>query len=153
MHARRHDISAVGWLPVLAMSVYVVAFAMGLGPVPLVMLSETYATRVRSLATAVGISVQTVSAFLCTKFFLNLQSLLGMHGCLWLFAVCCLLGAVYVALAVLETKGKALDDILAEFHGTVRRHEEDEGLASGEDDDVFTAKGDGTTPRQQETAT
>lgn len=111
------DISAVGWLPVLAMSLYVVAFAAGVGPVPLVLLAEVFSARVRSLATAVGIGVQTLCAFASTKFFLNLQSLAGLHGCLWLFAACCAAGAVFVATVVIETKGKTLDHILAEFHG------------------------------------
>ncbi|XP_026286989.1 facilitated trehalose transporter Tret1-2 homolog isoform X1 [Frankliniella occidentalis] len=141
-----HDISAVGWLPVLAMSLYVVAFAMGLGPVPLVMLSETYSARARSLATAVGIGCQTLCAFVSTKFFLNLQSLLGMHGCLWLFAGCCLAGAAFVALAAIETKGKTLERILAEFHGDLvlpsRTATPDEEAREDDDDDEVFRRND-----------
>lgn len=127
----RYDIAAVGWLPVLAMSLYVVAFAFGLGPVPLVLLSETYSTKVRSLATSLSIACQTFSAFATTKFFPNVQELLGLHGCFWFFAACCVAGALFTLVCVLETKGKSLDYILREFHGDALDEEDDD------DDDVF----------------
>ncbi|KAK3929009.1 Facilitated trehalose transporter Tret1 [Frankliniella fusca] len=115
-----YDLSAVGWLPVLATSVYVVAFASGMGPVPLVLLSETYSTRARSLATAVGTGCQTLCAFASTKFFVDVKELFGMYGLLWLFAGFCAAGAAFVLLVVIETRGKTLDHILAEFHGDLR---------------------------------
>ena len=117
----------MGWLPVLAMSLYVVAFAVGLGPVPLVFLAETYSTKVRSLATSLSIACQTLTAFATTKFFPNIEGLLGLHGCFWFFSACCGAGLIFTLVYVIETKGKSLDHILREFHGD----------ALEEDDDVF----------------
>lgn len=106
------DVSAFSWLPLLCLSVYMVVFSLGLGPVPFVIMAEVFHPQVRSVSTAMGLCTVWGLAFIVVVFFGPLSELLGLHGCYWLFAASSLLGTVFVALFVPETRGLSLDVIL-----------------------------------------
>lgn len=42
-----------------------------------------------------------------------LMVLFGIHGCMFIFAICCFAGAAFVLIYLPETKGKRLETILA----------------------------------------
>lgn len=45
------------------------------------------------------------------KFFPPVVDALGLHGCIYLFALCCFLALIYVFVVVPETRGRSLADI------------------------------------------
>lgn len=45
------------------------------------------------------------------KYFPVMVEVLGMHGCMWTFAGCCLFGVLFNAFFVPETRGKSIDEI------------------------------------------
>lgn len=61
--------------------------------------------------TVLLISAIFFTAFVITKVFTNLTSLLGQGQTFWLFSGLSILGTVFVFFIVPETKGKSLNDI------------------------------------------
>jgi len=107
--------SGLGWLSMISLIVYMVAFSLGWGPVPLVLLSEIFPARARGVSTAIANVTNWFLAFVITKSFVSLQTMFGMYGAFWLFGACCVVGTVWVLRCLPETKGKSLEDIELSF--------------------------------------
>lgn len=140
MKAHDQDISSIGWLPVLCLSMYSVTYAVGAGPVPFILVSELFPSSVRSLATSISISFCSILAFIVTKFFEDICSQIGQYGAMWVFAGCSLAGALFAWFGVIETKGKPLAVILHELEG--RRPEPRTGPFAGGNKTFNPAPGD-----------
>ncbi|KAK2151651.1 hypothetical protein LSH36_356g06018 [Paralvinella palmiformis] len=109
--------SNLSWLALASLIVYVVAFSVGWGPIPMLIMSEIFPVKARGSATAVASVSNWCFAFFVTKEFSTLQSMLGQHGVFWLYSFCCALGMAFVWRLVPETKGKSLEDIELYFLG------------------------------------
>lgn len=55
-----------------------------------------------------------VVTFICVKLFPILLEVLDLHGVMLIFAISCILGAIFVLFVVEETTGKSLDDVGSE---------------------------------------
>jgi len=95
----------VGWLPVVAIMVYIVASSVGLGPVSGIIIGELVPQQHRSIASSITGAVSWLSAFIVTKTFLDLKSALNLHGALWLYGSVCLTGVLFVYFSLPETRG------------------------------------------------
>lgn len=103
--------SAISWLPLTSLILYLIMFTIGLGPLPWTVSSEIFPTNVKPAAAAfTSFSCWTISFFV-TKFFVQLNNSLGESGTFWLFAGCCFTTFVFVLTALPETKGKSFADI------------------------------------------
>lgn len=95
--------------------VYLAAFAIGLGPVFWLLISEIYPTTVRGQA----MSLASVTIWACdmvvTLTFLTLLDVLGARGSFWLYAVICGAALVFANRFIPETKGKTLEEIEASW--------------------------------------
>lgn len=101
----------VGWLPVIAIMVYIVANSIGLGPVSGIVIGELVPQRHRSIASSITGAISWFSAFIVTKTFLDLKSFLNLHGALWLYGSVCLTGVIFVYFTLPETRGISQYDI------------------------------------------
>jgi SP family facilitated glucose transporter-like MFS transporter 8 len=119
-----YDVSSISWLPLASVAVFIVVFSMGFGPVPWIMLGELFPNNVKGIASAVTAAFNWILAFVVTKSFQNLLDLLGSPITFWLFAVMCVVGTIFTAALVPETKGKDLEDIQLEL--SVRKKSERE---------------------------
>jgi len=108
---------SIGWLPVTSMSIYIVVYALGFGPVPFVLIGELFTTEARSIASSICVLYIWFLAFLLLKFFSNLSDLIGIDQCFGLFSACCFAGAAFVYFYIPETKGKSVETILWEMRG------------------------------------
>lgn len=54
---------------------------------------------------------RNIAAFYCLKLFPILSASIGLHGCMLIFAIACIFGALYLFFVLEETKGKALDTV------------------------------------------
>jgi MFS transporter, SP family, xylose:H+ symportor len=90
-------------------------FAMTLGPVVWVLISEIFPNRVRGAAVSAAVSALWVACFVLTYTFPVLNRRLGPSGTFWLYAAICFAGFVFVWLRVPETKGKSLERIEREL--------------------------------------
>ncbi len=103
-------------LPLLIMVVTAIAcFAMSLGPVTWVVLSEIFPNRFRGTAMAVATFSLWSACFVLTYTFPLLNNLLKASGTFWLYGLICVLGFWFILKKLPETKGKSLEEIEREI--------------------------------------
>jgi SP family galactose:H+ symporter-like MFS transporter len=122
-----HQLSGIiGYIAIGSLALYVASFAIGLGPVFWLMISEIYPLKVRgsamSIATVVNWGVNLVVALT----FLTLVNTLGRPQTFWLYAVIGIAAWVFIYRLVPETKQKTLEEI--EAHWQAGRHPREMGL-------------------------
>lgn len=110
-------IEDLGWLPLTSLSIYILAFAIGFGPVPWVVLSEVFSNDVKAFAGSATGGTNWFLAFVVTNSFGFLSQELGIGQTFWLFAGFTALGFLFVFLIVPETKGKSIQEIQTMLSG------------------------------------
>jgi len=99
-----------GVYALVPMLLFIAAFAMSLGPVTWVLLSELFPNRVRGRAMSIAVAVQWLSNFLVS---ITFPILFGFNAAVpfWLYGLFCV-GALLLGIYVIpETKGKTLEEI------------------------------------------
>jgi sugar porter (SP) family MFS transporter len=109
---------AAGILATVCLGLYIASFAISLGPVFWLMISEIYPLRIRGTAMSVASIANWGSNFLVALSFPVLLATLGGAGSFWLFAVLGIVAWFFVYFWVPETKGRSLEEIEASFRGT-----------------------------------
>jgi sugar porter (SP) family MFS transporter len=100
------DLSGQSVIALVCLLGYVAFFAIGAGPVILLLVSELFPPQVRARGASVCIAVNWICNFLVNQFFLHLVDGMGEGQTFWLFGALCLLGLVFVAGKVPETRGR-----------------------------------------------
>ena len=108
--------SSLDWLSLGSLIVYVIAFSLGWGSIPVVIMSEIFPLKARGKASSITIFVNWLCAFIVTKEFLALQDVLTNYGTFWMFGTICLLGTLFVFVFLPETKGRTLEEIETFFN-------------------------------------
>ncbi|XP_057328213.1 facilitated trehalose transporter Tret1-like isoform X2 [Microplitis mediator] len=121
MKDNNYDVANFGWLPLACIVIYVVAFSLGFGPIPWLMMGEILPAKIRGGAASVATSFNWFCAFLVTKTFQNIISLMKITGAFWMYGTICIVGLLFVILFVPETRGRSLEDIEKKLTGPVRR--------------------------------
>jgi len=106
----------VAWLAVISLAVYVACFAIGLGPVFWLLISEIYPLKIRGRAMGVATMMNWGSNLIVALTFLSLLHSLGRSATFWLYAVIGIIAWFFVYRLVPETKGRTLEQIDAEWH-------------------------------------
>ncbi|CAI6345562.1 unnamed protein product [Macrosiphum euphorbiae] len=104
-----------GMLPVLSLSVHVIAFSLGLGMVPYIIYTEVFPANVRNICMSMLMFFNNVLGFVIIKAYPSMSDALHISGCFWVFGAVCLAVVPYTYLFVPETKDKAYDDIRREL--------------------------------------
>ena len=113
--------ASLGWLALTSLLGYIVAFSLGWGPIPMLVMSEIFPAKARGRASSIAALSSWITAFIVTKEYATLRAAVGDHGTFWLFAIGCVLGLIFVGRSVPETKGKTLEDIELYFLGRAIR--------------------------------
>ncbi|XP_070689918.1 solute carrier family 2, facilitated glucose transporter member 8 [Pempheris klunzingeri] len=108
----------LAWLALASMAVFITGFALGWGPIPWLVMSEIFPVKVRGVASAACVLTNWSMAFIVTKTFQDMMSLLTSAGTFWLFASMCVINVLFTIIFIPETKGKTLEQIEATFRGT-----------------------------------
>jgi SP family galactose:H+ symporter-like MFS transporter len=114
-----------GPLATVGLMVYVASFAIGLGPVFWLLISEIYPLRVRGLAMSLASEANWGSNLIIALTFLTLIQLLGRSGTFWLYAVVGIFAWIFCYKLVPETKGHTLEEI--ERHWRAGKHPREMG--------------------------
>lgn len=97
------------------MLLYIVAFAIGMGPVFWVLLGEVFPARERAEGAAVGSTTNWLANFAISLAFLPLVNAIGQGETFWLFAVVCAVGVWFVGRYVPETRDRRQEEIDADL--------------------------------------
>ena len=106
-----YNVGQAGFLPLVSFIVYIVAFSIGYGPIPWLMMGEIFPSKVRGHAASLATAFNWSCSFAVTKFFNDLINTVGTHGAFWFFGSICFLSLFFVTFFVPETKGHTLEDI------------------------------------------
>jgi len=113
----QYEVSAYSWIPVVALSIFMITYALGMGNGPIVVMSEIFSRDVTSLASIICFFSNWATAFVVSKSFSDLIALLDMHGCFFLFATSCACSFLFFFVLLPETKGRIREDIVDELNG------------------------------------
>ena len=109
--------------------VYVGSFAVGLGPVFWLILSEIYPLRIRGRAMSVGTAANWSANLIVALSFLTLTQVLGKAATFWLYGAVTVGAWFFAFFLVPETKGKTLEQI--EAHLRSGKHPRALSMAKG----------------------
>ena len=107
----------LNWLPLVSLNGFIIFFSLGWGPIPWLVLGEIFPDRVKGFASGAAAMTNWFLAFLVTKEFTQVEAAIHNYGTFWLFSGVCLLGVIFVAIFMPETKGKSLEEIQRNFEG------------------------------------
>jgi MFS transporter, SP family, galactose:H+ symporter len=107
------QLELIGVVAVISLMAYVASFAVGLGPIPSLLLSEIYPLKVRGKAMTVGTMANWLFNYIISLTFLDLMDYLGSDGTFCLYAVIGLVALWFFWRYIPETKGKTLEEIEA----------------------------------------
>lgn len=113
-----YDVAQYGWIPVVALSGYVISYSIGIGTAPFVVASEIFSRDISTMANSLSLIFPWMLGFMGLKFFPNLIAFLGIDGCFFLMAGLCAYLFFFTFFFVPETKGRTLESILDELNGT-----------------------------------
>ncbi|MBO5467731.1 MAG: sugar porter family MFS transporter [Prevotella sp.] len=100
-----------GFFMVILVVAAISCYAMTLGPVTWVLLSEIFPNRVRGIAMATCTFALWTGCTTLTFSFPSLNASLGSSGTFWIYAVICVCGFFYFIRRCPETKGVSLEDL------------------------------------------
>ncbi len=104
-------------LATVALCVYIGSFAIGLGPVFWLLVSELFPLRVRGQAASVATMVNWVANLAVAVSYLSIISAVGETATFWGYAAICVVSLFYMLKAVPETKGRSLSEIEKDLNG------------------------------------
>lgn len=111
------DMTAFGVFPVIFLSLYYFFICIGVASLGFAVISEIFRPEARGLAMSVTSTLLWASAFVTTKFHYSLESVIQLHGCLFVYASVLFGGALFTYFRVPETKNRSLESILHELNG------------------------------------
>jgi SP family galactose:H+ symporter-like MFS transporter len=101
-------------LSLLCLHVYIVAFAVGLGPIFWLLIAEIFPAELRAAGAAVSTAAVWFCNFVVGLAFLPIVAVVGQGPAFWIFAAVCAFGLAFVYRYVPETKGRTFAEIDAE---------------------------------------
>lgn len=104
-----------GWFMVVLVVMAIACYAMSLGPVTWVLLSEIFPNSVRGVAMAVCTFGLWAGCFTLTYTFPLLNAFLGSSGTFWIYSLICIGGFIFIQRELPETKGKSLETLEKEL--------------------------------------
>lgn len=113
----KETVETLGFIPILALSVFIIVFSLGYGPIPWMIASEISPTETKSALSSAAGTFNWFLAFIVTKFYGDIKTATGGDVTFYIFSVISVLGTLFVIIFVPETKGKSLEQIQKELSG------------------------------------
>ncbi|XP_045593310.1 facilitated trehalose transporter Tret1-like [Procambarus clarkii] len=96
------------WVPTVCVTVALFICDIGVHPVPYIVASEYFPTRIRAQASSVCISAGTAIIFMTLQLYSPMQAAFTQAGLYWFYGATSIIGVVFCFYAVTETKGKSV---------------------------------------------
>jgi MFS transporter, SP family, galactose:H+ symporter len=110
---------ALAWVAVVTLMAYVASFAISLGPIFWLLISEIYPLKIRGLAEGTAAASNWAANLLVSLTFLTLVEALGPSKTFWLYAFLGVIAWIFSYYLVPETKGRSLEQIEQSLHSGV----------------------------------
>lgn len=111
------ELAFMGWMPLVAVNVYIIACSVGFGPLPWFMMPELLSNEAKSWVSSIAVCFNWALAFIVTKFFPVMTNEMGSEATYFTFFIICIIGTLFVIVFVPETKGKTREQIQRELAG------------------------------------
>ncbi len=122
--------TALKWVSFVSMIIYIPFFAISLGPIAWLLISEVFPTKIRGVGMSIATMVNWLSNFLIANTFLSLGrittgemphpsgtgTLVNPGGAFFIYAAIGILGVIFVYSYIPETKGHSLEEIEEHFY-------------------------------------
>lgn len=131
----------LGWLPLVSLTVFFIAYSGGMSNVPFIIMGEMFPSQYRTLLGTLTSSFNLIVTLVIVRFFPDMLIHLGNDVTFFIFAGCTLTSIVFVYFLLPETKGKTLEE-MEELFGNVKI---DEIPAEDEQADLATVNTQLTT--------
>lgn len=116
----QQDVSAISWLPLLCLILYISAYCLGIGPLPWIVMSEVLPPNVKGSVGAIVASFCWITSFILTNSFQTFTDYVGRYCAFWFFALNSGLATLFIYYKVPETKGISLQEIQERLAGKRR---------------------------------
>jgi sugar porter (SP) family MFS transporter len=108
---------SLAWLAVITLMAYVACFAISLGPIFWLLISEIYPLEIRGLAEGTAAGSNWAANFLVSLTFLLLVQAFGPSLTFWLYGALAVAAFIFSYYLVPETKGRSLEEIERSLRG------------------------------------
>jgi len=115
-------VKSITWLPLVSLTVFSISFALGLGPLPWVLMAELFPQEAKDKASSLVCLFQWLMAFVTLKFTNNLNDAINVSGGYFFFGSVCFLSIAFIIYFAPETKGKTNDQMKEMFMTTRQIH-------------------------------
>ncbi|PIS01256.1 MAG: MFS transporter [Chlamydiae bacterium CG10_big_fil_rev_8_21_14_0_10_35_9] len=105
------ELEGISYIAVGSVMVYVSFFAISLGPIAWLIISEIFPLKIRGRAMGIAVFANWSANYIVSLTFLTLVEILGTGFTFWFYTTICLLALWFVIRKVPETKGKTLEQI------------------------------------------
>ncbi|KAK2706577.1 hypothetical protein QYM36_016570 [Artemia franciscana] len=109
--------SAIGWLPLTSLVIFIAAFSIGFNNIPFLIMGEILPSRFRALLGPLSSSFNLIMTFTVVRTFPIMADSVGKYGVFWFYMACCIVAVFFVYFCLPETKGKSLEEIEKMFGG------------------------------------
>ena len=106
---------ALKWVSVGSLLLYIASFAISLGPIAWLIISEIYPLKIRGVAMSIATFSNWLFNFIIAITFLSLVQALGAATAFWIYASLGIAGWFFCFFFVPETKGRTLEEIEAHW--------------------------------------
>ncbi|WP_034640102.1 sugar porter family MFS transporter [Desulfovibrio inopinatus] len=103
--------ASLKWYALGSLFVYIASFAVSLGPIAWLMISEVYPLQIRGIGMSVATLANWLFNFIIALTFLSIIDVLGRPGAFWLYATIGIFGIWFTWKYIPETKGVPLEQI------------------------------------------
>lgn len=107
-----HELESFNWIPLVSFSFVIFISSLGVLNLPFVVIAEIMPENIKDFAVSFCMTVLWTLTFIMVKYLPFLTESLGFHWSMFLFAGICLLGELFIILAMPETKGKSYEEIM-----------------------------------------
>ncbi|KAJ8946182.1 hypothetical protein NQ318_001694 [Aromia moschata] len=107
---------SIGFIPVLSLVIFIIAFSFGAGPIPWLSSAEIFPPEVMAKLSSAAATFNWFLAFLVTKFYLTVANAIGNDITFYIFTVVSITGVFFVLFVMVETKGKTFAEIQDEMN-------------------------------------
>ncbi|XP_057373147.1 facilitated trehalose transporter Tret1-like [Daphnia carinata] len=112
----------LGWLPLVSLIVFFIAYSGGMSNVPLIIMGEMFPSKYRTILGTLSSSFNLFVTLAIVRFFPDMLIQLGNDVTFFIFSGCTVTSIAFVYFLLPETKGKTLEEI-EQIFGNVKKNE------------------------------